>query len=239
MSGGLAVLLTAAPLAFAADYPPNSDAEGQVSPSRISAGQCATFSGKGFLPDVTVEITDNGESRGTATTSHAGKFSKRLCYGADTPAGEHRLRGTGDAPDSTSTSAAHRSFFRMQPAEAAVRRTVTAVLYIDGVQQSQSTTEAGGLTGSTGYGDEAAPGSNGTVGTVPAAGGGSTAVGRAAPQPGADLSLPRADVAATSERLAFTGFPAVLAVLLGTVLVAGGCIVLALTERRHRRRRLA
>jgi hypothetical protein len=224
MSAGLALALTAAPVAFAGDYPPNSDAEGSVEPSRIHAGQCATFSGKGFSPDVTIDVTDNGESRGTATANHAGKFSKRLCYPADTPAGEHVLRGTGDAPDST-TSARRGSFFRMSAAEAAVRRTVTAVLYVDGVQQSQaaqSDSNVGILEQRPGA---VQPGSGRVAAPVEAI------------LPRADAVVPGSPATSGAGGLAFTGFQAIIGVALGTVLIAVGSLVLVLAEQRHRRRR--
>jgi hypothetical protein len=128
------VVLTTAPLAFAGDYPPSSDAQGTVSPSRIKAGDCAVFSGSGFQPGAVVAVTDNGAARGTSTAAGNGTFSKRLCFGADAAPGRHVLKGTGDA--AATAAAARPAFFRTAVAEAAQQRTVTAVLYIEGVSQS-------------------------------------------------------------------------------------------------------
>ena len=149
---GLALAILAAPLAFAGDYPPVSDAAGNVSPSRITAGQCAVFSGDGFNPGVTIAVTDNGQSRGTSTADSTGVFHKKLCYGAQTPAGKHVLKGTGDAPDRPATTSAARawgsSLLRAPAAEATVLRTVTATLVIEGISQSTPGKEhnPGGVT---------------------------------------------------------------------------------------------
>jgi hypothetical protein len=130
------VVLTTAPLAFAGDYPPASEAQGTVSPSRIKAGDCAVFSGSGFRSGAVIAVTDNGAARGTSTAAGDGRFSKRLCYGADAAPGRHVLQGTGDAAATAAPAAARQAFFRTAAAEAAQQRTVTAVLYIEGVSQS-------------------------------------------------------------------------------------------------------
>jgi hypothetical protein len=130
------VVLTTAPLAFAGDYPPASDAQGTVSPSRIKAGECAVFSGSGFRSGAVVAVTDNDAARGTSTAAGDGTFSKRLCYGADAAPGRHVLKGTGDAAATAAPAAARQAFFRTAAADAAQQRTVTAVLYIEGVSQS-------------------------------------------------------------------------------------------------------
>ncbi|MCU1622047.1 MAG: hypothetical protein JWL79_892 [Frankiales bacterium] len=137
---GLVVVLTTAPLAFAGDYPPASDAQGTVSPSRIKAGECAVFSGSGFQSGAVITVTDNGAARGTSTAQGDGTFSKRLCFGADAAPGRHVLKGTGDAAATAAPAsappAARQTFFRTAAAEAAQQRTVTAVLYLEGVSQS-------------------------------------------------------------------------------------------------------
>lgn len=192
------LLITAAPVAMAAEYPPTTEVKGTVSPTRIQAGGCAVFSGEGFSPNVTIEVRDNGAARGTSQTDENGEFAKQLCYDADTQAGKHTLTGTGDAPDSAAVSSS-RSLFRLQTAHAAVRRTVTAILYVTGVTQTDPGDDDGD---------------------------------------GGGTSLPRTDDgAAAGGGIPFTGFPALVAALVGTALVAVGGALLVGAEQRHRRRR--
>lgn len=120
IGAGLALALLTGPGALAADYPPPSDDQGTVTPSRIHAGECAVFSGGKFVPGSDVAVTDDKEPRGSATADGDGRFEKQLCYDADTPPGKHVLKGTGDAAGSNG------------------RRTVTATLTIEGVSQSQA-----------------------------------------------------------------------------------------------------
>ena len=136
---GLAMVLLTAPIAAAASYPPPSDNNGTVTPSRIQAGECAVFSGGGFEPLSAVAVTDNNESRGTAQTDEQGSFAKELCYDVTTPAGQHHLKGTGDKAGNGG------------------RRTVTAELFVEGVSQSSSPGNHGSgknvaFTGATGLG---------------------------------------------------------------------------------------
>ena len=119
IGAGLALALLSGPAALAADYPPPSDAQGTVTPSRIHAGECAVFSGGAFEPGTEVAVTDGKESRGSATADGDGTFDKELCYDASTPPGKHVLKGTGDAARSNG------------------KRTVTATLTIEGVSQSK------------------------------------------------------------------------------------------------------
>ena len=224
--------MTGAPLAFAGDYPPSSDGEGRVEPSRIHGGECATFSGNGFLPHVTIAVTDNGADRGTATTTSKGGFAKELCYDYLTPAGRHVLRGTGQAPGKPASAARRMSLFAMTAAEAATVRTVTATLYVDGLAQStpaQATGKGSSPSNLAGSTDETVAGD--LSGAVAGATGSHNDV---------VTSLPRADVVVTPRsRLAFTGYPAVITVAVGAALIAVGSLVLVLAEQRHRRRRLA
>lgn len=184
----LVLAVVTAPLAYAADYPPPSNGQGTVSPSRIAAGECAVFSGGEFAPGAEVAVTDNRDARGTATADADGTFQKTLCYAASTPPGRHVLKGTGASGHGAT----------------AAKRTVTAVLYVEGVSESPAAAVAVHTYGS------------GVVG------------------------LPQADTESDSNRgsLAFTGFPALAAALLGVLLVGVGSLVLAAGERRHRRRRL-
>lgn len=145
---GLVLVMSAAPLALAADYPPSSEAAGEVTPSRIKAGECATFSGRGFSALVVITVTDNDDAAGTTRTDVNGEFSKELCYGTDAKRGKHVLKGTGDAPDGTTVrSSALRTAFSVPSASAAVRRTVTANLIVTGVSQRDEQPAAGGSAG--------------------------------------------------------------------------------------------
>lgn len=104
--------------AFAAGpYPPPSKGTGTVTPSRIQVGECAVFSGDGFLPLSAVAVADNGAARGTTTARTDGTFSMRLCYATDADRGRHDLTGSGTGADG-------------QPL------TVYAMLIVEGVQQS-------------------------------------------------------------------------------------------------------
>lgn len=98
----LPLLLVAAFLASgiasaANPYPPPSSGSGRVDPSRIRLGECAVFSGDGFMPGGAVAVEDNGSSAGGAIADPEGRFSKRLCYGTDDKPGRHVLTGTGSA----------------------------------------------------------------------------------------------------------------------------------------------
>lgn len=120
---GMALALLSPPAAIAAPYPPPSDGQGTVTPSRIKAGECATFAGDGFTPLATVSVTDNGSARGTTRAGVDGKFSDQLCFDTTAKRGKHVLRGEGPALD-TST------------------RAVSAVLTVQGVSQRKAPARA-------------------------------------------------------------------------------------------------
>lgn len=149
------LLLSGSALA-AGPYPPPSKGTGHVEPSRIRVGECAVFSGDGFAPLTTVAVSDNGASRGTATSNLDGEFSKQLCYGSNAKRGRHNLAGSGAGSDGSAL-------------------TVYAVLIVEGVQQSASNpgTAPGGAAGSAAggtTGDSAVPSiiTGGTTGAVEA-----------------------------------------------------------------------
>ena len=75
--------------------PPTAQGSGSVSPSRVQAGGCVTFTGTGFEPNTVVVIRDNGHVVGTARADSNGKFTKRVCFGASAQRGRHILTGTG------------------------------------------------------------------------------------------------------------------------------------------------
>lgn len=117
----VATLLSAGPALAKNPYPPPSHGSATVVPSRIQAGQCAVFSGTGFMPGTTVAIADNGASAGTALADVNGDFSKQICEGANAKRGKHTLTGSGTGSDGNPL-------------------TVSAVLTVTGVKQSASST---------------------------------------------------------------------------------------------------
>ncbi|HUR13617.1 MAG TPA: hypothetical protein VM097_03900 [Mycobacteriales bacterium] len=167
--------LLGGPAALAAGpYPPPSSGSGQVDPSRIRHGECATFTGDGFTPGEPITITDNGTPIGTVVADSQGRFSYRYCPTSSARPGRHVLGARG------SVSGMY----------------VTAVVIITGVKQSASQPAA-------------AQGTNG--------GGAGAGVGRGL--------------------LAFTGLPALVIAVAGTVLVLLGSLLLLLADRRYSRRR--
>lgn len=96
-----ALALTSGTAAVAAPYPPPSDGQGTVDPSRIKAGQCTTFSGNGFLPETTISYSDNGAARDTSSAGLDGSFSHKMCFPDSTKPGKHVLRATGTGSDAS------------------------------------------------------------------------------------------------------------------------------------------
>lgn len=115
---GVLVAVAPATAALAADYPPSSEGQGTVTPSRIKAGECADFAGDGFAPLATVSVSDNGTGRGTTQADLQGSFSDHLCFDSTTKPGKHELRGNGHATDGS-------------------LRVVVADLTVQGVSQSR------------------------------------------------------------------------------------------------------
>lgn len=119
---GLVLAVTPATVAFAADYPPTSEGQGTVTPSRIKAGECADFEGDGFAPLATVSVSDNGTGRGTTQADVQGSFSDHLCFDGSTKPGKHELRGNGRTTDGS-------------------LRVVVADLTVQGVSQSHGSSK--------------------------------------------------------------------------------------------------
>lgn len=96
---GLSALVVTLGVAFGAQaqaqYEPSSGS-GEVSDSRVTPGECLTFSGDGFAPDSPVEVTDNGSPVATDTADATGEFSTEVCPEVR---GVHILRGRGVTPD--------------------------------------------------------------------------------------------------------------------------------------------
>lgn len=233
--------LVVGPVALAAGpYPPPSEVSGSVDPNRIKAGECTTFSGRGFKARTDIAVADDGAPRGTTRTDDAGTFRMELCYPTDARAGEHTITGTGEIPDA-GTSPTALSRFLLPSASAAEVRTVSAKLIVTGVAQSDpGGGTGGGSTGGGSTGGAASPtGGGGSLQDPPSdrgdagvilAGGGTTAV--SGPDGAGTVTNPTRVVA-----LPRTGIGALLLALIGTGLVAVGSAALLLTERRHRRRR--
>jgi hypothetical protein len=135
---GLLSLGLVTPALAAGPYPPPPQGTGRVDPSRIKVGQCAVFSGDGFMPATTVTVRDNGVVRGTTLTTSAGTFSFQLCYSSESQKGRHDLAGSGTGADGAPL-------------------TVYAVLIVQGVNQSRSnpSTRSGGQAASGTTGDSA------------------------------------------------------------------------------------
>lgn len=119
-----ALALTSGTAALAAPYPPPSDGQGTVDPSRIKAGECTTFSGNGFLPETTISYSDNDAPRDTSRAGLDGTFSHKMCFSNSTKPGKHVLRATGTGNDTNP-------------------RTVSAVLTVQGVSQSHGNNNNG------------------------------------------------------------------------------------------------
>jgi hypothetical protein len=154
-AAGLALLGTGVAQA-AGPYPPPSKGTGHVEPSRIKVGECAVFSGDGFAPATVVAVSDNGASRGTATTNEDGEFSKQLCYPSNAQRGRHDLVGSGTGSDGQPLS-------------------VYAMLIVEGVSQSAGnpgTHPGGAPNGNPGGGPHEVNG--GAVEGPPASDGGSS-----------------------------------------------------------------
>jgi hypothetical protein len=135
------VLLLLSPVALAAGpYPPPSDGgSGEVSETRIEAGECMTFTGSGFAPSTEVTIRDNGEFVGTARTDSDGVFAYEYCADADVRTGRHTLTGTGLGSDGQLL-------------------TVHATFYVTGVSQRPGGgSTGGGSTGGTSAGSGGQP----------------------------------------------------------------------------------
>ncbi len=114
--------------------PPTGGGSGSVTPSRACAGQCVTFSGNGFAPDVIVVIRDDGRLVGTARTDANGEFSTQVCFGTDARPGRHTLTATGTGADGK-------------------EMTVSAVVFVCGVSQRPPPPSGDGGGDGNGAGD--------------------------------------------------------------------------------------
>jgi hypothetical protein len=121
---GVVAAVAPATAATAADYPPSSEGQGTVTPSRIKAGECADFAGDGFAPLATITVSDNGTGRGTTEADLQGSFSDHLCFDSTTKPGKHELRGNGRTTDGS-------------------LRVVVADLTVQGVSQTHGSSKGG------------------------------------------------------------------------------------------------
>ena len=145
------VALTAAVLlsgsaAAAGPYPPPPEPGGQITPSRVEVGACATFSGQRFSANAEIIIRDNDKPAGTVKTDSKGQFGKRMCYGSTAQVGTHVITGTGLAAGPAPQALSVRNLF-VGTAQADVVRTVSATLVVVGVSElprADRTGEGGG-----------------------------------------------------------------------------------------------
>lgn len=211
----LLLLGLSGPALAAGPYPPPSAGSASVTPSRIKAGQCTTFSGDGFAAGAAVAVADDGVSAGSTAADRRGAFRLRLCYGTSARTGQHVISGSGQSPRATAM-------------------TVSAVLTITGVEQSGGTGNGNGGSSIGSTGGQAASGATG--GPVQ---------GVSAPQAvsGADLppaprtgsaAAPRVPAPGASSLAGLAGPAVVLALLLALV---AACWLLLLLGRRRRRER--
>ncbi len=91
-----AVLLGAAPAQAQDAYPLPTTGQGVVDRSTVRAGECVTFSGSGFAPGAAIDVTDNGEPRGTTTADAAGSYATQVCFSTSAQLGAHLLSAQGE-----------------------------------------------------------------------------------------------------------------------------------------------
>ena len=135
--------------ALAACYPPHSQGQGEVDRTEVRPGECVTFSGGGFKPLTQVSITDDKRTVETVRSDADGQFTARVCFDTDAKVGEHQLRGTGLAAQSSGC-------------DSSGERTVTAKVRVVGATSSGGSTSGGHAN--AGFASRGSPGGSAVLG---------------------------------------------------------------------------
>ncbi|CAB4935478.1 MAG: hypothetical protein F2825_11660 [Actinobacteria bacterium] len=121
----VAVLLGASPASAQSVYPLPTSGQGVVDRSTVRAGECVQFSGDGYAPGAVIDVTDNGDPRGTTTADAAGRYSTQVCFSTSAVLGAHLLSAQGEG-------------------ENGALRTLSATVTVLGVATAGGTTSTGG-----------------------------------------------------------------------------------------------